>query len=279
MDRGLLRTFVEVYPYQPATAVWRASEVAELRRVRFPQTRGLDLGCGDGRLTRVLAEQVGGLRLVGLDADPMETALAATVGLYERIHTCPAAHVPEADGSFGFVISISVLEHIPHLEPVLREVARILEPGGQLIATIPGPGFHRCLRGPLVPGSSRTSYLAALDRRVAHLRYWTTAEWRTALDTAGLQLVDATPILSRGDVRRWETVSRMTAGVLHACSRGTPPIQIQRSLGWRQPGQRLRDPIARVLTAVLAFGLDETRPLDEWESGCLLLIARRSPGC
>ena len=36
MDRQLLRRFLSVYPFQPATAVWRASEVAELSRVKFP---------------------------------------------------------------------------------------------------------------------------------------------------------------------------------------------------------------------------------------------------
>ena len=70
MDRRLLRRFLEAYPYQPATAVWRASEVAALASVTFPHGLGLDLGCGDGRLTRIVSDEAGGLRLVGLDIDP-----------------------------------------------------------------------------------------------------------------------------------------------------------------------------------------------------------------
>jgi SAM-dependent methyltransferase len=247
MDRPLLRRFLEVYPFQPATAVWRASEVAELAQVAFPAGRGLDLGCGDGRLTRVLSDLTGGLRLVGLDIDPMETALAVAGGFYERVHTSPAESIPEPDASFDFVVSISVMEHIPNLEPVLRDVARVLKPQGHLIITVPGPGFHACLHGP-----------------------------RGSLEAAGLTLVEAKPILSRSDVRRWETISRLTAGVLHAISRGKPPIDIQRSLGLRQPGQRIPASFARVLGGLLAIGLDERAPCDERESGCLLVIAKRN---
>lgn len=275
MDQRLLRRFLEVYPFQPATAIWRASEVAEVIRVEFPPGIGLDLGCGDGRLTRVLSEEVGGLRLVGLDVDPLETALAEGERLYERVHTSTAERIPEPDASFGFVLSVSVMEHIPNLDAVLREVARVLRPDGRLITTVPSIGFHACLRGPLLPGFSREEYLSSLDRRVAHLRYWTTAQWQSALTAAGLRLVEAKPILSRGDVRRWETLARLTAGVLHAMARRKAPIEIQRSLGLRKPGQRLPAPAAAVLGRVLSLGLDETMPTDENDSGCLLVIAAR----
>ncbi|MBI2220794.1 MAG: methyltransferase domain-containing protein, partial [Acidobacteria bacterium] len=251
MDRHLLRRFLELYPFQPATAVWRASEIAALARGPVPSGRGLDLGCGDGRLTRVLTEQWGSLRLTGLDVDPLETALAREEGLYDRVHTASGEHIPEPDAAFDFVVSVSVMEHIPRLEAVLREVGRVLKPGGALIATVPGIGFHRCLRGPLLPGTSRAGYLEALDRRLAHLRYWTVAEWRSALAHAGMQLVEARPILSRGEVRRWETISRATAGVLHALFRRKPPIEIQRSLGLRRPGQRLPSPLPAVFSWLL----------------------------
>ena len=276
MDRPLLREFLQLYPFQPATAVWRAPEVAALAQVAFPPGIGLDLGCGDGRLTRVLAEKVGGLQLVGLDSDPLETALAQREGLYDRVHTAHGDHIPEPDAAFDFVLSVSVMEHIPNLRDVLREVCRILRPGGRLIASVPGAGFHACLRGPLLPGFSRETYLRNVDRRVAHLRYWTTAEWREALTTAGMTLIEARPILSRADIRRWETLARLTAGVLHAVAGHRPPIEIQRSLSMRKPGQRLPRKLAALLGSILSCGLDETSPVDESESGCLLVIAQRA---
>jgi SAM-dependent methyltransferase len=275
MDRQILRRFLEIYPFQPATAVWRASEVAALARAEFPSGLGLDLGCGDGRLTRVLSEKVGGLRLVGIDVDPQETMLAENERLYERVHTTTAEHIPEPDASFDFVVSVSVMEHIPNLEAVLTDAGRVLKPGGRLITTVPSVGFHACLRGPLLPGSSREEYLEALDRRVAHVNYWTTQTWHAALDRAGMRLLEARPILSRDEMRRWETLSRMTAGVLEAASGGKRPIDIQRSLGMRKPGQRMPGPLAALLAGVLSIGLDDATPSSEAESGCLLVVAER----
>ena len=275
MDRRLLRTFLEIYPFQPATAVWRASEVAALARAEFPLGLGLDLGCGDGRLTRVLSDRVGGLRLVGLDIDPLETALAQGERFYERVHTTTGENIPEPDASFDFVVSVSVMEHIPNLPGVLRDVARVLKRGAPLLTTVPSVGFHDCLRGPLMPGSSRDEYLRALDRRVAHLHYWSIADWQRQLDAAGMRLVEATPILARGEMRRWETISRVTAGVLQAVSGGKRPLDIQRSMGMRKQGQRLPGPLAGMLAQTLALGLDDTAPFHERESGCLLVIAER----
>ena len=275
MDRRLLRTFLEIYPFQPATAVWRASEVAALARADFPTGLGLDLGCGDGRLTRVLSDQVGGLRLVGIDVDPMETALAENERFYERVHTTSAEHIPEPDASFDFVVSVSVMEHIPNLQGVLHDVARVLKPGAPLITTVPSVGFHGCMRGPIMPGTSRAEYLRALDQRVAHVHYWSVSDWQRALETAGMRLVEATPILARGEMRRWETISRVTAGVLAAVTGGKRPLDIQRSYGMRRQGQRMPGPIAGVLAQTLTLGLDDTAPTHEHESGCLLVVAER----
>jgi SAM-dependent methyltransferase len=275
MRRPLLRRFLELYPFQPATAIWRAVEVAEVARVRFPDGRGLDLGCGDGRLTRVITENTRPMRLVGLDVDPQETSLAQAERLYERVHTSSAAVIPEPDASFDFVMSISVMEHIAEIEHTLSEVARVLRPGGLLITTVPSAGFHDCLRGPLLPGVSRSDYLARLDRRVAHLRYWTSDDWRRALDTAGLSLIEVRAFLSRQDVRRWETTARLTAGVLHAVSGRKAPIEIQRSLGMRRAGMRMPRPLAALLSSVLGFGLRSEAPTSEAHGGCVLVIARR----
>jgi SAM-dependent methyltransferase len=278
MDKRILQRFLEAYPFQPATAIWRSSEVPVVGQVPFPAGLGLDLGCGDGKLTRIVSDLVGGLRLVGLDVDPQETALAQEARFYERIHTSSADRIPEADGAFDYVLSISVMEHIARLEPVLIEVARVLKPGGRLVTSVPSIGFHDCLRGPLLPGRSRQAYLDALDRRLAHVRYWTTAEWQAALTSTGLRLIEVRPFQSRDEVRRWETISRVTAGILHAAARNQAPIEIQRSLGLRRSTQRMPVMLARALALLLGAGVDSPALSSERESGCLLVIAERPEG-
>jgi len=275
MNRQLLARFLREYPFQPATAVWRAVEIDEISRVSFPEGRGLDLGCGDGRLTRLLFERVGHRSLVGLDIDPLETAMAKQEGLYTCIHTASAEAIPEADASFDFVVSVSVMEHVQPIENMLREVARVLKPGGILVTTIPAVGFHHVLRGPLFRTSRRT-YLERIDRRLAHLRYWSVAEWVSACRSAGLTMTIAQPFLAASAVRRWETLSRMTAGVLHLISGGRPPIAIQRSLGLRRVAQRMPRPLASLMSHILALGVSADDALSEHESGCLLVVAQRT---
>jgi SAM-dependent methyltransferase len=223
----------------------------------LPQGRGLDLGCGDGLLTRIVLEEAGSRELVGIDPDPDETAQAKSLGIYSEVHTAGGAAVPERDGSFDWVLSNSVLEHIDDLEPVLEEVARLLRPGGEFVFTVPGAGFHACLRGPLVPGSSRAEYLSRLDARLAHRRYWDRERWRSALASRGMRVVELTAYLECAEVQRWESISRLTAGVLYGlAARRRQPIEIQRGLGLRKPGRRMPRPMARSLAAVLAAGLD-----------------------
>lgn len=240
----------------------------------MPAGRGLDLGCGDGLLTRILLEQVGARQIVGVDPDPAEASQAVRLGIYSTVHTVSGDSVPERDGSFDWVLSNSVLEHIEELDPILGEVGRLLRSNGQFVFTVPGPDFRACLRGPLTPGASRDSYLRQLDARLAHHRYWSVEEWESALRRHGMQVAESSAYLTEAEVRRWESISRATAGILYGLARRRPqPIEIQRRLGMRQAGQRMPFAFARPLAAVLSAGLNETRNGTSVRYGCLLVKA------
>ena len=251
--------------------MWRAVEVGHLLDAGLPEGRGLDLGCGDGLLTRIILESAGRREMVGVDPDPGEVSQAARLALYTSVHAARGDSVPEADRSFDWVLSNSVLEHIPDLDPVLDEVARLLRPGGRFIFTVPGPHFHACLRGSLT-GGSRARYLEDLDRRLAHFRYWGPAEWETALAPHGLHVLRTSEYLTQTEVRRWESMSRMTAGVLYRLARGRRrPIEIQRTLGMRRAGAQMPRALAESMAAFVSIGLDGDRPPARF--GCLLVIA------
>ena len=252
--------------------MWRAVEVDRLVSWGLPEGRGLDLGCGDGLLTRIVLEEVGPRTLVGVDPDPAEAAQARELGIYATVHVAGGDAVPERAASFDWVLSNSVLEHILDVDQVIAEVARLLKPGGRFIFTVPGVGFHESLRGPLLPRSSRSVYLRDLDRRLAHHRYWTPDDWRRALTTHGLQVANAVAYMGPAEVRRWESISRFTAGVLYRLSaRRRQPIEIQRGLGLRKPGRRMPAALARPLASVLAAGLNGSQP----GTACLLVEAIR----
>lgn len=274
MNRALLVRFLREYPFQPATAVWRAVEVDQVIALGLPQGRGLDLGCGDGLLTRVVLEGTGPRDLVGVDPDPAEVAQARLLGIYAAVHIAGGDHVPEQDNSFDWVLANSVLEHIDDIDPVLAEVARLLRPQGRFIFTVPGTGFHTSLRGPIRPGVSRPDYLRRLDARLAHRRYWEPDEWRSRLDGHGLRLETVTGYLNRGEVRRWESVSRFTAGLLYGLmGRRRQPIEIQRSLGMRRPGQRMPGALAGVAAALLSAGVGSGEARGAEAAGAYLFVA------
>jgi SAM-dependent methyltransferase len=145
----LLSDFVAAYPAQPATAYWRAIEIGALVRLGLPEGLGLDLGWGDGILTDILLRHAGVRQLVGVD-------------LGREIRFCfqgiaPVNAIPEASGTFDFVLANSVLEHIPGLDGTIAESARVLRQGGRFLFTVPGPAFHANLRGPLWPGVERSA--------------------------------------------------------------------------------------------------------------------------
>jgi SAM-dependent methyltransferase len=213
---------------------------------------------------------------VGVDPDAAEASQAEKLGIYLTVHTVGGDSVPEPDGSFDWVLSNSVLEHIQDLDPILAEVGRLLRSNGQFVFTVPGPDFQACLRGPLTPGASRDSYLRQLDARLAHHRYWRVEEWESALRRHGMRVAETSAYLTEAEVRRWESISRATAGILYGLARRRPrPIEIQRRLGMRKAGQRMPLLFARPLAAILSAGLKDTRNGASVRSGCLLVRAAK----
>ena len=271
----LLADFVSRYPAQPATAFLRGIEIDRLATAIAPHGLGLDLGCGDGILTDILFARAGVTpQLVGVDIDPLETAAAAAYPFYDRIHTCAAQAIPEADATFDYVISNSVLEHIPDLDGVIAEVSRVLKPGGTFWFTVPGPGFRENMRGAVLPGCSRDHYLDDLDRRLAHFHYLSPADWKTLCATHALEVDTVDGYLDRGETQRWETLSRMTGGLLHSLTFGrSRPIEIQRMLKLRslQNHAALPRPLAAAIARIIASGIGDS----DGAPSCLLVTGHK----
>jgi SAM-dependent methyltransferase len=271
MRRVLLTEFIMQAPYQPATNYWRAVEIEEVIQYGLPKGQGLDLGCGDGHLMAIMLEHIGPRDLVGIDIDPQESALARARKIYREVATAPADHIPFADSRFDFVFSNSVLEHIENIEGVLTEVARVLRPGGQFLFTVPGPEFHRCLKGPRF--GNQEAYFRETDARCAHLRYWDAARWSEYLQRAGLIPVHQREYLTRGQVRRWEWIARNTSGIVYGLvRRKKQPIEIQRAMKIRSARVRLPRFAAALCAGIMDFGVGCPGP----PHGCLLVEAKRT---
>jgi len=108
----------------------------------------LDLGCGFGRHAFEAARR--GARVIALDAgrDEVESVAGMFVAMAaagEFTHSTTRAtvvqgdalHLPFSEGSFDRVICSEVLEHVPDDLAAMRELARVLRPGGTLAVTVP----------------------------------------------------------------------------------------------------------------------------------------------
>lgn len=93
--------------------------------------RLLDIGCGDGVLTRRVA--AGGAVVTGIDADPEMVATARAATPAATISVGNADHLPFADASFDVVVANTVLCLVENRREAMAEAVRVLRPGGRLV--------------------------------------------------------------------------------------------------------------------------------------------------
>lgn len=101
----------------------------------------LDVGCGDGSLLNMLAQR--GSLAVGIDSDPRMLRAAArranAMSSSIRLVYGKAETLPFADASFDRVVAVSMLCFVSDAGRAIREMARVLRPGGRLVMGELGP--------------------------------------------------------------------------------------------------------------------------------------------
>jgi SAM-dependent methyltransferase len=95
--------------------------------------RVLDLGCRSGALTRHFLE---GNSVVGLDVDAAALEKAAALGI-EPVQANVEEPLPFADASFDVVVAGELFEHLQFPDALVREIRRVLRPGGMLAGSVP----------------------------------------------------------------------------------------------------------------------------------------------
>ena len=176
-------------------------ETIDFERLNFrPGDSVLDLGCGEGRHS-ISARLQADIRVVGLDLshDDLITARQRLedFNLEETSHCdfvrASGLHLPFADNSFDQVICSEVLEHIVDYHSVLKEIKRVLNPGGLFAVSVPRyfpewvcwmlssayhemPGGHlRIFRTSELRGAITELHMRFLSRHWAHslhVPYW-----------------------------------------------------------------------------------------------------------
>lgn len=116
---------------------WRFHRQQLLRSLPAPGRLTLDIGCGEGRLTRDLAAL--GHRAVGIDLSPSMVAAAREADPEGEYVEADAAKLPFDDGVADLAIAFMSLMDMDDMPAALGEIDRVLCPGGLLLATVVHP--------------------------------------------------------------------------------------------------------------------------------------------
>lgn len=170
-------------------ALLRAVEARFYEDIELPSPT-LDLGCGDGHFASIAFE-----RQLEVGLDPWWGPLLETKDRqpYQSLTQSDGAVMPFPDGHFASAVSNSVLEHIPHLEEVLAETARVLRPGAPFIFCVPNHNFLPTLSiGRALDrvglGRLGDAYRAFFNRISRHHHCDSPEVWEARLDKAGFQI-------------------------------------------------------------------------------------------
>ena len=184
----------------------------------------LDLGCGDGHFAS--SALAGRASMVGVDPwwSPLTKAIQRQV--YRHAIQSIGAALPFPSETFNTVISNSVLEHVPNLDPVLLETARVMKHGGIFIFCSPSEYFLPFLS---VSASLRRvklqrlgqSYEDFFNRISRHHHCDDPATWTKRLEQAGFKVERWWYYFSQSALRalEWGHYFGAPSAVIHALTR------------------------------------------------------------
>jgi SAM-dependent methyltransferase len=132
--------------------------VAEVRPRKI-----LEAGCGEGELAERMARELGA-DVVAIDVSERMVELTRARGLEAEVQD--VQELPFDDASFDCAVAAWMLYHVPDLDRAVAELARVLRPGGRLVAATNGPDQARELYDLLGVTPLESSFNSANGREV-----------------------------------------------------------------------------------------------------------------
>jgi SAM-dependent methyltransferase len=154
------------------------SQTLEAQLPDWREKQILDAGCGTGAILERLGNPA---KNFGIDLAPEAIAICRRRGL-ENVRQADICDLPFADGSFDAVISSSVIYHewVADVGKAMREMHRVLRPGGLLIINVPAFRFLHSAHDVAVMTARRfrkpeiRDLLLEQNFSIRRLTYWTT---------------------------------------------------------------------------------------------------------
>lgn len=135
-----------------------------------------DLGCGTGLNLSSFNDE---FKTIGSDISKEALGFCRERQL-ENLFSCKAEAIPLANDSVDLVTALDVLEHVREDLPALKEINRVLKPGGKLIVIVPAYGF----------------LWSEHDEALHHYRRYVAREMRAKMTASGFEIERSTYFIS-----------------------------------------------------------------------------------
>lgn len=147
----------------------------------------LDLGCGNGSLTHLIAQQ--GYDVVGLDSSQQGITIAQKSFPECKFIEADIYDQPPADliNNFDIVISVEVIEHLLFPKELVRYAQKCLKPSGSLILTTP---YHGYLKNLLIALTGKMDEHFTVLWDMGHVKFFSVATLTALLKAEGYQEIE-----------------------------------------------------------------------------------------
>ena len=144
----------------------------------------LDFGCGEG----FFAELVFGKKRINVGLDLFNNKRveeAKKDNIYKKISLYDGNTIPYPDNNFNTVISNCVLEHIPNIDQALKEIFRVLKPGGFFLTSVMTDQWENNLFGSKIFGKKYINYMRKTQ---VHFNLFSNKKWQTYFKKARFKI-------------------------------------------------------------------------------------------
>lgn len=106
----------------------------------FSMSKMLDIGCGFGGLSKYIADELGMAYIAGVDIDP--AVMDEARGKQVDVHLVDVSHepLPFTDAAFDLIVTLGMMDYLPTYDALIREMYRVLRPGGYVLVALPNLG-------------------------------------------------------------------------------------------------------------------------------------------
>ena len=163
---------------------------------KFIKEKILDFGCGDGFFAKTV---FGKNKIdVGLDLVNSRVKEAKKEKIYKKIALYNGLKIPYKNNFFQTVISNCVLEHLTNLKDSLKEIRRVLKPGGYFLTTVMTDKWSHYLLGKKVLGKT---YINFMNKKQEHFNLFTKKQWQKIFEKIGFKVIIAEEYLNKKQAR------------------------------------------------------------------------------